>query len=280
VDETKLVVAGLFQFCALLTGIKDWGNYSLASGKYNRRMPADIVQLKIEWAEKHIDELERCLAVCFHDVKPFQLAIKDDADKGESVLYVKRAQELPPTLPLIIGDAISNLYSSLDYLACELCGSDRAAFPISELVPTTKDQKERYEKQVCGMSEDVRKIIKDMEPYRGSDNSLWTLHKLNNINKHRALLTVAYGAIIVPPSGKWEPHVALKEGVELSRVPLDLPGKDKIKVLPVIAFNEPEADLVGSGVSPVIKGCLRDVKKAAEVLRPHRRAHFHLSGGG
>jgi uncharacterized protein YbaR (Trm112 family) len=247
-------------------------------------MLADLVQLKIERAEKHIDEMERCLEVCFHDEKPYQLAIKNDTDKGESILYVKRAQELPPTLPLIIGDAISNLCSSLDYLACELvttkeCVSSKTAFPISEGIPTTRDQKARYEGQVCGMREDVKKIISDMEPYRGRDNNLWTLHKLNNINKHRALLTVAYGAAIISPSGKWETHLALLKGAELLRVPLDLPDKDNITIFPLIAFNEPDADIVNHPILAVVRGCLRDVQRVAAVLRPHRRAYFHLPGG-
>ncbi|HET9101166.1 MAG TPA: hypothetical protein VFN62_12295, partial [Acidobacteriaceae bacterium] len=199
--------------------------------------------------------------------------------KGESVLYVKRAQELPPILPLIIGDAISNLRNSLDYLACELVttmerGSTQTAFPISDVVPTSKNQKSRYEKQVCGMGEEVKKIIEGMEPYRGRDNNLWTLHKLNNINKHRALLTVAYGAAILSPCRKWETHIAPEEGAELLRVPLDLPDKDKITIIPMIAFNEPEADLVNHPVLTVIRGCLRDVRMAADVLRPHRRTHF------
>jgi hypothetical protein len=247
-------------------------------------MAADVVQLKIERAEKHIDEMERCLSVFFHDVKPYQFAIKDDADKGESVLYVRRAEELPPTLSLIIGDAISNLYSALDYLACELvttkeCVSTKTAFPISENVPTTTDQEARYKGQVRGMRENVKKIIKDMEPYRGRDNNLWTLHKLNNINKHRALLTVAYGVAINSPRGGWETHVAPQEGAELLRVPLNFPDKDKITLVPLIAFNEPEADIVNHPLVSVVRGCLRDVQRVAAVLRPHRRVHFRLSGG-
>jgi hypothetical protein len=242
-------------------------------------MAADVVQLKIKRAEEHINEMEMCLAAFFHDIKPYQLAIKDDADRCESVLYVKRAEELPPTLSLIIGDAVSNLYNSVDYLACELvatkeCISGKTAFPISEDVPATTNQKTRYEGQVRGMREDVKKIIIDMEPYRGRDNNLWTLHKLNNINKHRALLTVAYGAAIVLPCGKWETHVALQEGAELLRVPLDFPDKDKMALFPVIAFNEPEADIVNHPLTEVVRGCLRDVQRVVTVLRPHRRIHL------
>lgn len=248
-------------------------------------MPADLVQLKIERAEMHIDEMERCLSVCFHDVIPYQLAIRDDPDKGESVLYVKTAQELPPILSLIIGDAISNLYNSLDYLACELVTtkervSSQTAFPITDVVPTSKKQKSRYEKQVCGMGEEVKKIIEGMEPYRGRDNYLWTLHKLNNINKHRALLTVAYGALILSPSEELKNHVALQEGEELLRLPIAFPEKDKIRIVPTIAFNEPEADIVSHPVMTVVRGCLQDVQRVADVLRPYRRKHFYDSGGG
>lgn len=233
----------------------------------------------------HIDEMERCLSVCFHDERPYQLAIRDDPDKGEPVLYVKTAQKLAPILSLIIGDAISNLYNSLDYLACELVTtrervSSQTAFPITDVVPTSKKQKSRYEKQVCGMGEEVKKIIEGMEPYRGRDNNLWTLHKLNNINKHRALLTVAYGAAVFSPSEKWKTHVAPQEGAELLRLPIGFPDKEKIMIVPLIAFNEPEADIVSHPVMTVVKGCLQDVQRVADVLRPYRRKHFHDSGGG
>lgn len=251
-----------------------------AAGYYNQRMPADIVQSKIEWAEKYVDEAERCLSVFFHDTKPYQLALKDDTNKRETVLYVKSAKDLPPTLGLIIGDAISNLRSSLDYLACELvatpeCISTQTAFPISEKVPITRDEKRRYEKQVSGMREDVKEIIRMMEPYRGSDNNLWTLHSLNNTNKHRTLVTVAYGAAILSPAGgEWKTHVAPQEGAELLRIPLNLPDKDKIEIFPIIVFNEPEADVANHPILTVLRGCLRDVQRVAATLRPHRGAHF------
>jgi hypothetical protein len=247
-------------------------------------MPADIVQLKIEWAEEHIDKVEACLGICLHDIKPFKFAFKDDPDSREAVMYVEKAEELPKTLPLIVGDAVSNLYSSLDYLACELVStkediSTQTAFPISEHVPTTRDQKSRYEGQVSGMGKEVKKLIIDMEPYRGRDNNLWTLHKLNNINKHRTLLTTVFGVVMCSPGERLELRTALQEGAELLRVPLDLPDKEKMTIFPLIAFNEPDADIANHPLLPVLRGCLRDVKRAASVLEPHRRTHVRHSAG-
>ena len=66
--------------------------------EYHRQMPVDLVQLKIERAGMHIDEMERCLSVCFHDAITYQLATKDDRGKRESVLCVTKAHELPPPL--------------------------------------------------------------------------------------------------------------------------------------------------------------------------------------
>ncbi len=246
-------------------------------------LPPDIVRSKIEWAEKHIDKAHRCLEGFFHDVKPYQLAFKDNTDKGESVLYVKRAEDLPSTLLLIIGDAVSNLYSSLDYLACELvvtkgAVTNKTAFPISADIPTTSKQIARYEGQVCGMRDEVKKLIKDQEPYRGRDNNLWTLHKLNNINKHRALITVAFGAAINSPVGKWDVHTSVKQGAELLRLPLDFPDKDKIAIFPTIAFDEPEADCINHPILTVLRGCLGDVQRIAAILKPYRR-QIHISGG-
>jgi hypothetical protein len=47
--------------------------------------------------------------------------------------------------------------------------------------------------KVKGMSPASIKAIDAIKPYQYGDDALWQLHKLNNLDKHRALLTVGSG---------------------------------------------------------------------------------------
>lgn len=234
----------------------------------------DVVWLKIERAEKHTAEALQFL-MGFLDTDPYQLSIKSDPDTREAIIFMSVAKAVPLRLPIIVGDAISNLYSALDYLACELVTAnghrpDRTAFPISERVPTTAKQKARYEAQVSGMTQEVKDLIESMEPYRGADNNLWTLHKLNNINKHRTLVTVGYSVNVLGPAGKWETHALLKQGAELVRIPHGFKDQHKLSLVSAIAIHEPEADVIDHPLPTVLKGCVNEVKRVVRSLQPYR----------
>jgi hypothetical protein len=45
--------------------------------------------------------------------------------------------------------------------------------------------------KVKGMRPQAIKAIDALKPYKGGNDLLWKLHKLNNIDKHRALITAA-----------------------------------------------------------------------------------------
>ena len=151
----------------------------------------DAIRLKIERANQHIEELNGVIQG-FMATNPYRVVSKRDAKTSEHVIYVETAHPLPLMVPLIAGDVIQNLYSSLDYLATELVAangqnpSTKTAFPIVKNVPFTKEEKARYEGQVDGMRQEAKKLLASMKMYRGEDNLFWALHKLNNINKHRS----------------------------------------------------------------------------------------------
>lgn len=67
-------------------------------------------------------------------------------------------------------------------------------FPISD--DSTKYKAEAPGK-VKGMSQAARKAIDACNPYKGGNDTLWLIHKLNNIDKHRFLVTIglSLGAI-------------------------------------------------------------------------------------
>jgi hypothetical protein len=123
----------------------------MVTQRYDCWMPNQI-HLKIQRANKHFGELHEVIAT-FKEGSPYRVAKKRDPKTVEHVIYIHSADPLPETIPLIAGDVIQNLYSSLDYLAWQLAinPTNTTAFPISQDIPTTPKQIARYEGQVCGM---------------------------------------------------------------------------------------------------------------------------------
>ena len=62
-------------------------------------------------------------------------------------------------------------------------------FPISERLPTTADERRAFTRKVNGMAQDAIDFIRAMKTYKGGDDVLWRLHRLNAIDKHRFLFT-------------------------------------------------------------------------------------------
>jgi hypothetical protein len=224
----------------------------------------DEIDLKIERANKHIEELHGVVQE-FKATNPYKVASKRDLQSGEHVVYVHTADDLPPMIPVIAGDVIQNLYCSLDYLASKLVTANgrkpttKTAFPITENVPTTDKQIARYEGQVYGMREEAKQLLKSLNPYRGEDNLFWTLHKLNNINKHRSLVTMGFQPSILSNAG-WVNFGPLQQGSEIARFPSDFENHKQINFMIDIAVNEPETDAVHHPLILVLRGCYNLVK--------------------
>jgi hypothetical protein len=108
-----------------------------------------------------------------------------------------RANPIPATIVMIAGDVLNNLRSTLDHLAQQLylVGSggstfrDQTSFPIAE---TPKKFKSVLRGKVEGTRQDAIDAIRALEPYTGGKGAdLWTFHRLNNIDKHRMILTLS-----------------------------------------------------------------------------------------
>ncbi len=75
----------------------------------------DEARLKIKWANKHIDELERRLR-SFNEIDSYVIHVNYDPDAGCDVLKVETTQVLDEDLALIVGDALNSLRCALDYI--------------------------------------------------------------------------------------------------------------------------------------------------------------------
>jgi len=150
---------------------------------------------KTKRAREHIAELDRQLHA-FFDNSPYKVGARRDSQTRKLIYYVTDAQPIPDCIPLIAGDAIQNLMSALDHLAYQIVCSDTGDnppnpnwiyFPIADDVSKYEDKKHG---KMAGASQETFDAIDAVQPYKGGNDSLWALYRLNNIEKHRLLLTV------------------------------------------------------------------------------------------
>ncbi len=145
---------------------------------------------KHHWAEKHIEKLQATIQA-WRKVEPCSIGVKQDANTGDVTYYVENVPAIPDDVPLIIGDVLHNLRCALDYMACGLvgtgCVSSKTKFPIRR---DPKDWEVSGLAMVDGASQEAIEALRRIRPYEGGNALLYILHTLNNIDKHRLLLTV------------------------------------------------------------------------------------------
>jgi len=154
---------------------------------------------KVKRAEKHIDEFKAGLKV-FMDSLPYSLRVDTETEFGEPVVHVLKADPIPHELLTVLGDAIHNLRSALDHCAFALVRANhcvptkRVEFPILEGPIVSKKDEATFMNKVEGMRKEVIDAIRGIRPYKGGDDLLWRLHRLDIIDKHH-MLVAAFGSI-------------------------------------------------------------------------------------
>ena len=144
------------------------------------------VTLKMKRAKEHITALGQELNT-FLESDPYKVGSKHDPETRKLVYYVTAVESVPDRLSLIAGDAIQNLMSTLDHLAYQLvCNEtgdpppnpDKIYFPIA--IDEAKYDVIKH-KKMKGASQKTFDMIDAIKPYKGGNDPLWTLYRLNNI---------------------------------------------------------------------------------------------------
>jgi hypothetical protein len=153
-----------------------------------RKSHAEQVLLKYQWAEKHIDKLNAAL-LDFRDRNKVSVRSQENPHTGEVAFYIDQIPAIPTEIPLITGDALHSLRGALDYLANGLVNAPTAdtKFPIAFSPQAYESSLNRV---VKGIGKEALEAINRIQPYQGGNRLLWPLHRMNNIDKHRLLLTV------------------------------------------------------------------------------------------
>lgn len=172
--------------------------------------PLSGIRHKLQRAEENIRTLERemstflaPLPIIEHGMHP----IFTDADrKAWEKLQKVGDMRIPPRFTIIACEVIHHLRSSFDHLAWQLSNSAFRATPAGhqiefpvfaarrKLCGLTKDKMCSYCRKVEGISSSTALArIESLQPYNSTnplDDSLWLIHDLNRIDKHRELVFV------------------------------------------------------------------------------------------
>jgi hypothetical protein len=227
-----------------------------------------LIRPKIERADKHIQDLKAAVR-SFLDSQPYKIANKRDLETRKLLYYVVSVDLVPASIATIAGDILHCLRDSLDHLTQQLylVGTgdgkgyrDQTTFPI---MPSAKVFKTELAKRVEGMRQDAVDMIKGLEPYKGGQGEdLWVFNRLNNIDKHRLIVTVGsafrsmdIGAVAAQKFNQAFPQIQmpelslfmrpadnkfpLKAGDELFIDAADAEVNEKIKFCFEVAIHEP-----------------------------------------
>jgi hypothetical protein len=161
-----------------------------------------LIQRKVERAYKHIADLNTAVRL-FLDSKPYKVGTKRNPQTRQLIYYLTEVSPTPISFSTITGDALQNLRSALDHLAQQLflvgSGSNVTSRRVQFLIEQNAAQyKGRLQGVVQGMRQDAIDALSACEPYNGGKgHDFWVLHELNNIDKHRLLVTVgsSFGSV-------------------------------------------------------------------------------------
>lgn len=173
----------------------------------------DDARLKIDRADKHIAELN---AVIVSLKDNYTASVEQNSETGHQNLIhaCPELQNAFPHLSLIIGDAIHNLRTALEFVWIATLEKQHipydpkhVSFPIRDTLQDIEGALNGIKiKALCPKLYD--QIVKGIQPYcEGKGSVIWTIHNLDISDKHLLLLELGpvadiSGIIVQKPDGE------------------------------------------------------------------------------
>jgi hypothetical protein len=154
-------------------------------------MRFDGSKLKLKRADKHIRELNSVLT-SYLNAHVFPLYTEKDPKTGRDNLRLKKPTEpIPGEVPLILGDAIHNIRSALDYMMWDMITAVGGKPSRYTQLPFRQTRDELIDTMKGGLNRiptiyDF--ILNDVRPYKSGNPALWGLHNLDIVDKHKLLI--------------------------------------------------------------------------------------------
>jgi hypothetical protein len=175
----------------------------------NLKLSADsritLIRAKTERAKQHLRSLEVQLAEYRSKIQPV-------VDEGRRMDLIISYPVLSFEILTTAGDVVHNLRTALDHLAHQLVlvGSPNGPPPRKIEFPILENKQE-YDKKKAGKTEGMRadaiQAIDDLKPYKEGNLALWKVRELDNIDKHRVLLSVGEDCLLEGPWVGWSPYL-------------------------------------------------------------------------
>jgi hypothetical protein len=160
---------------------------------------------KIARANSHLLDLERA-AQAYFKKHPWYVGMMPTRRHGRFGIPAGERRPFPDReFSLIIGDAVHNLRTSLDYLiaACALAeGSeiDQTEFPFGS---TKASVLKNLKRRVRPAGELAQALVLRARPYQRGNKALWTLAELDRRDKHRLVVPTTCITDVRITSGGW-----------------------------------------------------------------------------
>lgn len=151
----------------------------------------DRLTAKVIWANKHIENLNTACDALIKSY-PDRIERKHDPNTREFVFRLRQLPPIPVEISLMTGDVLGNLRSALDHTAKYLYSGPpkrKIYFPIRETA--TEYQSPETTREIQYLGKPLKDFLDGIKPYKGGNDHLWKLRELNNIDKHRLLLTTS-----------------------------------------------------------------------------------------
>ena len=152
----------------------------------------NLIAVKVDRAQEHLASLSAEVRL-YLDSKPYAVSAKRHPESGRLIYFVAGVRPTPPKLSALLGDTIHNLRSALDHLAYQIVWVGIGKSPSSHVYFPIADDRAKYleqrRRQLKGATPAAISTIDSLSPYKGGNDELWQLHKLNNVDKHRVLIT-------------------------------------------------------------------------------------------
>jgi hypothetical protein len=261
--------------------------------------PLSGARVKIVRAKKHLADLEGAIKD-FDVLHPYSVMIDKKTEPGHEIHRFWQNVPIPSEWAAVFGDCVHNLRSALDLLAVALVKQGGATPTDYTAFPVGSDQT-HFETsaihRIDGASADAIKIVCELKPYRGGNDTIWRLHRLDIADKHQLLIPVAaahkmfgvkynitgpgmdhYGTPQMVRGPAVSRKFPLKNGDELGRyIPIPDAGyKDntEFEFGFEIAFGEGQA-FAGEALIPTLNELLRFTEGIADIFA---RRIFGLAG--
>lgn len=218
---------------------------------------------------QHTADLERLAGEVYDHV---DVEVNDNQATGQREWWTSCDAMYTRQIALVAGDAIHNLRAALDLMYCELVRAAGNAIAPDDTFPVRKSERAFEDAKPTirnRITEDALEALSRLEPFRGGNEPLYLLHRLDIIDKHRLLTATAVSARGGITRGKLPTLHLLPDAQSVAlgprkalafAMPFDDPEVDEIGGPYIELFiNEPEA-----GAVQLLDPLLRELRHAAD----------------